>query len=366
MKVLSVNEAGGSNLGDHAIYQGIKALLLQKDFISVTQLQLSLLPTSRRVTSPMSGSIYSLAKRHRLLHFIFLHIRLLVYNFRRSNVVFKEVGSCDFVLFGGGSLIINNKCVFPINLFIISMICKLKAKKYGIAGVSARRIDSRIARFLIRRFIRGAEFVYVRDHSSIELCSNQYGISAKFMPDFALLVPTRNRETNTKYLAINIMGIQSHGFFSDKYKFDKYIESMIKFIEASVDYKVTIFTTGEDSDYGAARYVFDYFRNKYGSDLQLVIPSDLDKLLDVYRNNHFIFGTRLHSAILGLGNGNEVICFDWDDKVKGFFKSLSVGGALVSEDDDFFNSLQHAVAINRRDVREVDELLVKLTEKPHA
>jgi len=366
LRVLSVNEAGGSNLGDHAIYQGIKALLLQKDCISVTQLQLSLLPSSGRVTSPKCGSIYSLAKSHRVLHFIFLHLRLLVYNFRRSNVVFKEVGSCDFVLFGGGSLIINNKCVFPVNLFIISMICKLKAKKYGIAGVSARRIDSRIARFLIRRFMCGAEFVYVRDHSSIELCSNQYGISAKFMPDFALLVPPHNGARNSKHLAINIMGLQSHGFFSDTGKFDQYIESMIKFIEASVDYKVTIFTTGEDSDYGAAKYIFDYFGNKHGSDLRLVIPSDLDKLLDVYRDNRFIFGTRLHSAILGLGNGNEVICFDWDDKVSGFFKSLSVGDALVSEDDEFFNSLQHAVSINRHDVREFDELLVKLTEGSYA
>ena len=362
LKILCVNEASGSNLGDKAIFEGVRLILQHHGIINITQIQLSFLSKSSLSKSLKSQNIYMWLKSKKILYMFYLHVKLFFFNLQRYKYVTNEIKNCDIVIFGGGSLIIDNNYVFPINLFFISLICRLNKKKYCIAGVSTRKLSNKFSIFLLQCFIIKSEFVFVRDHKSIDLFVSQFGIIPKFIPDFALLVPQQQGTKNLTTLAINIMGLQSHGYFSCKNNYKKYILSIQRMIKKSNDYKITLFTTGESSDLNALNEIFSLFENNRKDDVNVCIPRDLDELLSIYRKNHIIFGTRLHSAILGLANGNKVICFCWDDKIEGFFKSFSFSKSLVYEDDDFFASLQNVCQSMNCFLKLYDNFIFKLKE----
>ena len=346
MKLLVVNESKGCNIGDKAIHKGME-FLFEKVVDEIDQLQLSF-ELSNNNFSHKGYGFFSFLKRFRFFYKAYLLVRVFVYNFKRFGVVKDKIKSSDYVIFGGGSLLINN-FTFPLNLFFISSLCHLYNKNYAVAGVSTRAIKNRFIRMLIKKFIKGADFVYVRDHHSKVLCKEQFLVNADYAPDFALCLEKEDTVFLDRYrILINVMGLQSHGFFSTQENVDNYILFLKGLVASllgdSVNYSFSFFTTGEESDRLLINKLRENLNKEFGMVFDVFIPNSLSELLEFYKTGDIVIATRLHSAIIGLATGHRVVCFNWDSKVEGFFDSLSMGNSLVN----LFSNLSECIIKSER------------------
>ncbi|EGQ8651020.1 polysaccharide pyruvyl transferase family protein [Vibrio cholerae] len=362
-----VCESKGDNLGDLAIYRGLNALLDTEKTLNIRPLQLSFEKKRKDVSRSNEDLKYlhfysDFYKRIPVLHMLFLMLRLLAYNFGRLSKIRKLIEDSDFVIFGGGSLLINNKLVFPLNLLFISCICRLKNVKYAVAGVSTRHVESTLARCLLRTFLKNSEFIYVRDENSIDLCLKQFGVEALYCPDFALCQKlSQTREIKYSF-AINVMGRQTHGMFSNEIVVDTYKDKIKKVIEQCSYSNIALFTTGEESDYLIARQIIDEMCDESQNRVEIIHPETYEQLFSVYEKTNIIFATRLHSALIGISQGKTLCCFNWDSKVEGAFKSLGYEHSLVSLDDDFYFKINHARKLEKPNLSTFDGFKNRLND----
>lgn len=356
MKILFINESQGENIGDQAIYCGAQHLLENETNHSISQLQLSLLPIKSIKTIKKSNKeswFFKVCKSNSYIYELILILRLILFNLKRLPKVFRMVRSSDLIIFGGGSLLIDNKCVFPINIYILSKVCLILNKPYGFAGVSTRDIKRKVPQQILKNAVKKSKFMYFRDNESVDICSRQFKKQGKFIPDFALCLNSDIDHQYKNNLAINVMGKQKHGYFSCDEKYNKYLTSLSKLISnASSSYNITLFTTGEKSDEEAVHTLNELLNKKFNLTVKYQFPKSISDLGLFYKSNNIIFATRLHSAIIGLAYGCQVTCFNWDSKVSGFFNTLKISSALVENDDDFFDKLK-------------DARLLKLVTKDH-
>lgn len=366
MKILFVNEAQGDNLGDQAIYKGIVSLFSTFKNVDLIQVQLSFNSGSNKLVKESQDNLRFI-KKNKYIHSIVLFIRLFLLNFFRLIPLFNHIRRSELVIFGGGSLLINNKLVFPINLLFISSLCRLLRVPYGVAGVSTRKIESELAKKIIKIFLKKSSFNYVRDIRSQQLCEHQFLIHVDILPDFALLLKNDARDPKEKSIAVNIMGRQIHGFFSDDEKFENYVNSICELIISNRNEKLILFTTGEHTDIDTARII----KNKVLAFddtilMELVNPSNIDELYKIYKSE-VVFATRLHSSIIGLALGCRVVCFNWDEKVDGFFEYLNLKSCLIQPYDVFSSRLNHAKNIDTLPLNYYDSFLndVMAYEKEH-
>lgn len=339
MKILCVNEAQSLNLGDQLINKGLKKLLNDKvDSVNITNLPLSFSPSvNQNKNNPKKSflkNLYNLKPIKKVL----LPIRSLVFNLKRLPLLKREIKNTDFILFGGGSLLINNSLVFPINLFFITFLCKRYQKPYGFAGVSSRNIQNKLAKFLIKSSIKNSKFIYMRDSLSCQVILQQYNINSDYIPDLALYISPENIEKENYNIAINIMGKQSHGFFSDTNNFYNYIQNIIKFISNSSFNEYHLFTTGEKSDFDAIQFLISLLPQHASKNITISqYPISIDEVEHKYEEYEYFLCTRLHSAIIALSYSKKFITFNWDKKIEGFMKTYNLTPSLFNNSTNFEN-----------------------------
>lgn len=366
MRILFVNEAQGDNLGDQAIYQGVVSLFSTFKNIDLIQMQLSFSGVNNKLIKKNQEKT-TFIKKNQYIHSMVLLIRLVFLNLFRFIPLINHIRNSELVIFGGGSLLINNKLVFPINLLFISTLCRLLRVPYGVAGVSTRKIRNKFAKKAIKLFLSNSSFNYVRDVKSQQLCKDQFSVNVDIIPDFALLLKNDVSTPKEKSIAINVMGRQMHGYFSNGMKFESYINSLCELIVSNKSEKLILFTTGEHSDIDTAKYIKD---KVLGLDetmrIELVNPTSIDELCKVYKSE-VVFATRLHSSIIGLALGSRVVCFNWDEKVEGFFEYLNLPNCLIQPYDVFSNRLNCAKNINILPLDYYDDFIndVMAYEKVH-
>ncbi|GGC56861.1 polysaccharide pyruvyl transferase family protein [Marinobacter halophilus] len=325
MKILIVNEGANGNLGDQAIHEGLLALL---DGAEIDRISLGV---ERRNGAPTDAEgkrkILTLIKSNRLLYGALNFFRILAYNVRRYSGVKSKIKQSDKVIIGGGSLLINNSWSFPISLLMICMICLFTRTTYGFCGISTRRERSLFVNAIFKFCLKRARFIYFRDHVSIKVVEEKYGLDARFIPDFALVQSgsrinsTFSSQRNRPAFLVNVMGPQPHGYFSDSIAYSEYISYLTELISELAARRLLkgVVVTGGQSDIDIVANLLAKIRH---IKVDVFTPLSVKELRSLYSSVDCVIGTRLHSAIIALGNNISSRCFNWDKKVEGFFSEI--------------------------------------------
>lgn len=318
MKIAVVGEVNSSNLGDQAIFLGLQSYLNNSN--TVVSLDLSGRKsktgwqnnTKKNVQRNFPGFIY---------RFYFL-ITTVIKFLSQIQVISKQIKECQLIIFGGGSLLIDNNLSFPSKLFLFSILSRFHKKKYVVVGCSTRPVLNIIARFMLGYFLNGASKIGLRDYKSLELCEINNRGKCNFTPDSALLLSPSTvdgvgRVNNSKIVGINVMSPQKHGFFSDIYEFEKYMAVIKELASRLVGCKVIIFTTGDFADN-------DFVTDRFAHEFDVFIPHSLDDLTDFFSSVDRVYATRLHALIISISQGIIPYSLAWDDKITGFIDTYEL------------------------------------------
>lgn len=185
---LIVNENGSDNIGDHAINEGLQAILdeLEIPFHSAPFASVSFKGSAKRLpVGANSGTANLKVKAKRLLtsNAVFIALYWFLKNLRR---VTREVSDpkVSNVLIGGGQLILSGS-TFPIAMFTWTLLSNLYKKPLYLVGVGCGETFGRFESFLMRSALKRAENIFVREAESIEKLNSLFGVNAAYCPDLA-------------------------------------------------------------------------------------------------------------------------------------------------------------------------------------
>ena len=326
MKILVFNESEGRNLGDQAIFLGMQYLFRN---YNLSRLSLGIEEKSSDSSSGQSSlfklNISIISKRNQRVYQFLSFVRAIAVNLKRLNHWKKEIKNSDIVVVGGGSLLINNAWTFPVSLLTIFVLCKCLGKNYSFFAISTRIESSKLANLIFKVCLKNARFVSCRDQSSREIVNRLFGVDVNLVADPALAVSFKVRdypflETSDGSTILNVMGPQSHGYFASPNNYDRYFSYMqdIARILLFENRLKCIVVTGGKGDYQAA---IDLKESIGSPSIEIHAPSTVEELIEIYRGTSFIVATRLHSAIIAIALEISVRCFNWDNKVSGFFET---------------------------------------------
>ncbi|GGH41178.1 polysaccharide pyruvyl transferase family protein [Microbacterium album] len=222
------------------------------------------------------------------------------------------VRNADAVVVGGGALIQDNSMRFPIALREISRACSLEGIALFVAGVSVEGVLSPRARTLFGRSLRLAQAVYARDDTTARIMGELWSLETPVIGDFAAVPAPRNAGVGRSGVALNIRTGMS----------EPQRREVLAFLDRALAEDaspVIVFTTGVREDERAARSFVEAFAPRQR--MQLATPKSLDELLTLLRQPRLVYPSRLHSAILGLREGAQVVRPSATDKVSSYLLS---------------------------------------------
>ncbi len=349
VKILFVNECGSDNLGDLAISLGISRYFGQRhdqfnvSFFHLEKGQyLDVLKEGGKVVDQMPA--YGIKKKitsgrlGRLLSLLYLCYWAPRYVYRciKYRRVFKEV---DVVVFGGGSLIMNNKYHFPIAIFICTCFSLFYKKRIGYVGVSIGNKLDRLSSRIFNWCVRHSSFTYVRDVRSLAFFSSNLGCEgARIGPDFALINQygegAQLSVDTKKAIGFNV-SINSAGIRESLY--DQIVSCFGEWAAVCAGKRnVIVYSTGCVED-DAVVNKFCKSLNGAGVPYERVIPQNLEELSNLISRLDVSFNMRLHASILGISQGVGVVGLPSSPKVAGFFTANGIDENYI--DIDMLNSL---------------------------
>jgi polysaccharide pyruvyl transferase WcaK-like protein len=322
--LLIINESKSSNIGDRAITNGLSELF-QIENINISTLDLSLRSEFEE------GEIKLIQRRKwgagikNLLRPIWNEIQIKKkFSDYKKNDIRAQFLKADFIIFGGGSILIDNQMRFPTFLECYSNLAKTLNKPYAFVGCSARSAASRKARGKLIRSLEGAQFVDVRDINSQRVLKT-WGIDSHLSVDTAFFCDTKVCVPREERAFVNVIAPQSHGRLADQKRYRAYIESIDTILEwiRNKYGNVTVLTTGDVFDNG-------FVRERFGGRYQICTPRSLDELNSEIQAASIVIASRLHCTILTLLQKKNVVALSWDEKIDGFMETMGADGIVVN------------------------------------
>lgn len=319
-KILIINEGNSSNIGDQAIFEGLKYFLESHSYSILFQ---DLSCNKRSTTTKSSNHIVE--KKINPINRIDFFLKLN--SFIKRNVLhikfffkwLKIFKKSDYIIIGGGSLLINNNYSFPVSLFWVYILSKITNKRYSTLGCSGKNVKG-FARVLLMIFLKNAEKVYVRDFNSQKNISKMINSEIGILHDHAINLSTKSKyfSNSEKFkLAINIM------YSLDKKKFKKYernIYNILNKLLKNDKIDLSIIITGVEKDRLAAEKIIE----NLDFDIPIITPNSVKGLVQELSNKDMVLCSRLHCTILSLVAHTPFIGLSWDDKVSGFYKTIDL------------------------------------------
>ncbi|MFB4161652.1 polysaccharide pyruvyl transferase family protein [Geomicrobium sp. JSM 1781026] len=236
----------------------------------------------------------------------------------------------DLVIIGGGGLLMD---MYRRDAPLYSSLGRM-AKRSGcrviIHAVGAGPIKTKAGHFFIRRLVKIADSVSVRDDSSkqlIEQVTDREDITVVTDPAFAIQDGAKRKFSKE----LKKIGITAAPYFSSQYwpvhdegKYQNYIKGMAEAADQLIDQydaEVSFFSTKHPQDTDVSSDIRSYMKHKENSSIidEELLPHDI---LRVASQQDVVIGTRLHSLILSVTAGTPVIGVEYHHKVKHFMQTI--------------------------------------------
>ncbi|MDF2881850.1 MAG: polysaccharide pyruvyl transferase CsaB [Clostridiaceae bacterium] len=268
----------------------------------------------------------------------------------------KKIISCDFLFFGGGSLI-HDLNIFNLPfMFSLHFIAILFHKKVFYFNIGVGPIESKLGKMLVKKFFKRASGVYVRDKRGMDICKELNIDNVKLTCDAAFLTIEKNPCNNKILKEIGLLKddyicvtasqwFKSTNFWKkDKIDFSNDIEKLAKYI--ILLYKKTnkkiVFVPTVYHDYILAEKLFPLL-NQGKCDYQ-IIPKEYNcmEMAEIIENSYLLFGIRMHSIIFAARQCVPFMCLIYDEKVNQlleFLKMENYSAKLFPENDNIIEKI---------------------------
>ncbi|KKG07237.1 hypothetical protein DU86_04065 [Methanosarcina mazei] len=359
-KALYVGIFSGQNIGDlvisDQIYKYLKGENLSVnliDFITLKEVEMPTTEIKLLKTEPMHKKIKKIFLNTKITSTIFIKNSKYI-----SNVysIYKEIITyylfstyykeyirnleiCDFVCIGGGNLLMTlNNNLWGVKINRLVKLAKKKNKKIFIISVGAGPILSKKAQDLFSDALSMADYITVRDENSKILLEDTLNVRQhiEVSGDPALLLDNvregfTNREK--KNIAISIIPFGKKDFFNLKwYKESNYYmemyEKLIVYLYNKNPSIVFYLFSSAYTDYEVILQLEKQIKEKNKKiteeNLKVVYVKSLDDLLEFYRKQDLVIGTRMHSLIIAFTQLIPIIAISWQDKVDGFMNHVGM------------------------------------------
>lgn len=336
-KVLLLNEGYSNNLGDRAINESLKRILEinecivdSVDFIGIEQKDMSV----SEITKVTSVKLKLLRK---IVPVFIKKIRSQLQFIKKELKIIKKyyVNDYDFLVIGGGQLILSNFC-FPMAMYLwVNKFAKKKNVKIYIIGVGAGTEFSFINKQLYNKSLDKVDKLFIRDTKSIEVLDKLFNVKSEFIPDVAFFlnnVYQRNRISTNKAL-VGIVDYDVYRLYNKDNKSEiQYLEEWIVHVEKLFDegYDVELFYTTPE-DYLQSIKLKNKYENKHSYDLKINESKNLEELIDVVQLAEKLISARMHGLIIAMVYGVKVIPYEISHKLKIFSNEYINNNVSIKE-----------------------------------
>ncbi len=388
VKVLVVGEIASRNLGDAAIFVTLRHLLQKRGF-EVTGLDLS---RHHRIgpqdfLPPGNGAARTGEEATGIRNLIMRAVPFLP-RFAKQGLVYltkyrasrtrardwrDDAGKFDLIIFGGGALLMDNNWSFPLALRNMARSVKAGGGRYVCVGCSTGRRFSRQGKAWLKEFLDGADYIALRDRSSIGGLKRIGNYPAQVFADTALMtaaVVTDVPLPDSRSLGLNVMAPVQHPRFT-RQAYAAYFREMSNFVEAVGEgqagawERIVIFSTGEPRDFDAAKDLAGLPAvQSAGVSVDLAPdPRTLDELCATIAGCGAIVSSRMHAGVLAKSYRRPLVALGWDEKVEGFCETLGIRDSFVDIDNFCARSLVARLSrIVDSDLTQPDKMNERLAE----
>ncbi|GGH76476.1 polysaccharide pyruvyl transferase CsaB [Pullulanibacillus pueri] len=325
MKVGIIGNYGNENNGDEAILSGIVTQLTRRLAIDLSDITV------------FSNHPENTLERHRV------QVAPLIYRKGKLSIPltilksYQTMRAIDLLIIGGGGLLMD---LYKRDAPLYSTLAYIgkKAKcKIIVYGVGAGPLNTRLGKFFIRRLLKIASHIAVRDEKSQALLhSLQTGkeIHLTIDPAFALKAEQR-RKPSEKVTRIGVTAVPyfngSYWPTEDKDRYRQYIEGMARNLDRLVEgqpLELTFFSTKFPEDVEASKQIRMKMKHQ---DKAKVIDARLtpEELLGLSAQQDLVIGTRLHSIILSIVTETPVLGVAYHHKVNDFMSAQNLKHRVI-------------------------------------
>ncbi len=350
-KILYIGIFSGTNIGDLVISNQLYRFIINKYDSSIDCMDFLTLKRIDYInTDIMINTNYNQKQITNILYIdrIIQNVYSKYFELASSNANYKFyaeykaiVEKYDIIWIGGGNLImgiLNNHWAIRLNILV--KMAKKTNKKIIISSVGVGPILLNKSKKLFKETLEIVDHITVRDEYSKYILKTELKINKKvdvsgdpalLLNDESTMNDLKNRKTIN--ISISVMPFGKKDFSnlpyykSYKYYIDLYKNLIEYFYVKNNSYIFYLFST-EWSDYDAIIELREYIikNSKYISESNLKIEyiKSLTNLLDFYRRQDLLIGTRMHSLIIGFTQSLPIIAISWQRKVEGFMKYINL------------------------------------------
>lgn len=349
MKILIIGDLYSANLGDGVICENVKEIIKKENNEKELQIKLVDIYCKNGYIKHEQNQIKEKKKNiSDLIRNIIYKSEFITYKIQDIKTKKKIKKICeehyDLAIFAGGHLFI------PYFTFQIYNFVKYLSKnnvKIIFNGCGVGKIKSPILIFKIRKALKNKNILYVSSRDNIDMLKQKYmrksNIEIRKTYDPAIFTRDNyniTKNENSKTIGIGVMKI---GKISE----DILIEFWKKIIEKlnQEGYKWQIFCNGNKDDYILSCKILERMNLPIEEEYiakRPTVPSELVKTISMYQ---CLVSCRLHSHIIAYSLDIPTIAIIWDEKIKFFFKNLSLEERCFELED-----------------RNVDQIINKLVE----
>lgn len=336
-KIAAFGEWDTGNLGDQAIFEGVKDFFQSAGWLVNAYGLGSLAPIRQHLQAarPPSAPAEQWSTARTTIHawrtsaYAFLKpwLRPARQHLRIWRLL-SEIAQARAVLVGGGALLSDEHLHFPQSLAAVGWAARKLYLPVFCLGCSAEGPWSARGERMIAQFIRSCSVIATRDAATASRVAMIWGQPVPIFGDFAM--PLRGGLTShmsrpqVSRLAVNVMHLP-HRWRADQQHYEDVLVHTIatwmhrhNFVNAA---HVQIFTTGVGEDVVPARRVLARLSLPEAS---LYLPSALADLRGFLQAQTTVMASRLHAAILALVEGIPVIGLAVSPKIHEFLQTLGL------------------------------------------
>lgn len=325
MKVLVLNEGYSDNLGDQAINNSIKYLLISNNVEDITFTDFAKNLHSK--IQYLNKHIGISRKKNLLKNFLRVIIPERLIWLLKNIYKIRTIASkkYDLVIIGGGQLLSSNQ-IFPLAL--LSWVKYLKKYNnhnivlFGVgAGTKFSLIDKKVLEFAINKIDK----IYVRDYKSQQILKYFFNKDTLFVNDVVFLYSKisnciQKEIGNANLILLGIVSFNVYEKYNQKkLTKEEYFQTWLDILKKktiSIDNIRLFYTTINDR---IECFNFkEYIKNVFNKDISICNINSLDDLINIIKSSNLVISGRMHALILALSYHKQIYTYLISDKLIEF------------------------------------------------
>ncbi|WP_026897752.1 polysaccharide pyruvyl transferase family protein [Daejeonella oryzae] len=331
MKYLHIGIENTSNIGDEAITFCIRENLKNYGVEFLTH-SFNFCDSGTKFSSSFkTAPVYSFLKRTRFIKALYDLFFIPLKNYKSILAFLTKVKKVDCVLIGGGNLLMGLDLVFPIQIFIYTVLSRLLGKKVQIIFVGYGPFNNKLSKALIDRSIKLSHKVIFRDSLTFKQ-SKEFNNSEIICDPVLFLSDLKLKDTievkPTYDIGISVLAYLDPKIFPEgsEHNYQLFINNFVDFVnQLSINKSVLLFTTDEKADGSTLATIYSKIDQ---SNVDFRLPKTINELIEVTQSCRLITSTRMHSAIFSLSYNVPVVALSWQKKVSALIQDLGLATYL--------------------------------------